>query len=69
MSIYKDFCSETVDEKGRLIDFSLNYPNDFNFGYDVVDKIAENEPDKTALVWCNTEDEERIFTFGDIKKY
>lgn len=69
MSIYREFCKETVDENGVLLDFELNYPDNFNFGYDVVDKIAENEPDKTALVWCNTENEERIFSFSDIKRY
>ena len=66
MSIYKRFCKETVDENGRLLDIEFNYPNNFNFGYDVVDKIAEETPDKKAMVWCNTENEEHIFSFADI---
>ncbi len=69
MSIYKKYCIETKDENGRLTDIKIDYPDDFNFGYDVVDAIAEETPDKTALVWCNTENEERIFSFSDIKKY
>ena len=69
MSIYKQFCNEVVDEKGRLKDITLKYPDNFNFGYDVVDKIAEETPSKRALVWCNTEGEEHIFTFEDIKRY
>ncbi len=69
MSIYKEFCKETVDENGVLLDFELDYPDSFNFGYDVVDKIAEREPDKTALVWCNAHNEEKIFTFAQMKKY
>lgn len=69
MSIYQKFCTETLDEQGRLLDFKLNYPGDFNFGYDVVDAIANETPDKTAMVWCNTENEEHIFSFGDIKRY
>ena len=68
MSIYKKFCTEVLDENGNLMDFSLRYPEDFNFAYDVVDAIAAETPDKTALVWCNTEGEEHIFTFGDLKK-
>ncbi|MCR5742324.1 MAG: AMP-binding protein [Lachnospiraceae bacterium] len=69
MCIYKQFCDELVDENGRLKDFTLEYPDNFNFGYDVVDKIAQDTPDKRALVWCNVEGEEHIFTFADIKKY
>ncbi|MBQ7921992.1 MAG: AMP-binding protein [Clostridia bacterium] len=67
-SIYKKFCKETFDEAGRLIDFKLQYPDDFNFGYHVVDAIADETPDKRAVVWCNTENEEKMFTFGDIRK-
>ena len=26
MSIYKQFCNEVVDEKGRLENITLNYP-------------------------------------------
>ncbi|MCR5726001.1 MAG: AMP-binding protein [Lachnospiraceae bacterium] len=69
MSIYKEFCEESFDEKGRLSKFSLKYPENFNFGYDVVDRIADETPDKKALVWCNVDGDEHIFTFGDIKRY
>ena len=67
MSIYQKFCREALDDRGNLQKLTLEYPEDFNFGYDVVDAIAEQTPEKTALVWCNTEDEEHIFTFGDVK--
>lgn len=69
MSIYQKFCTETIDERGSLVDFTLHYPANFNFAYDVVDAIAEETPDKRALVWCNTRNEERIFTFSDIRTY
>lgn len=69
MSIYQKYCREHFDEHGNLIDFSFNYPESFNFGYDVVDALAAETPDKRALVWCNTENEEHIFTFADIQKY
>lgn len=69
MSIYHRFCREITDEKGSLISISLNYPENFNFGYDVVDKIAEESPEKTAIVWCNTENQEHIFTFSDVRSY
>ncbi len=68
MSIYQDFCTERVDENGVLTDFSLNVPENFNFGYDVVDRIAAEEPGRTAMVWCNTEGEEHTFTFADMSR-
>lgn len=67
MSIYQKFCTEQTGPDGRLEHLSLNVPDNFNFAYDVVDAIAEQTPEKTALVWCNTESEEHIFTFADIK--
>lgn len=47
--------------------FKINVPQDFNFGYDVVDAWAEAEPEKKALVWCDEEDNEKTFTFTQIK--
>lgn len=67
MSIYHKFCDEVVDEKGKLQSISLRYPDNFNFGYDVVDAIAEETPEKTAVVWTNTENQERIFCFSQLK--
>lgn len=69
MSVYQSFCHEITDEWGNLEKLRLNYPEDFNFGYHVVDTIAEETPDKRALVWCNAQGEEHIFTFSDIKRY
>lgn len=69
MSIYRRFCREIMDDKGKLEKMILDYPDNFNFGYDVVDRIAEENPHKRAMVWCNVEGEEHIFTFSDIKKY
>lgn len=68
MSIYQDFCREAVDENGMLTDIQIYYPDNFNFGYDVVDAIAEKTPDKRALIWCNMENEEHTFSFGDIRR-
>lgn len=48
--------------------FKIDLPEDFNFGFDVVDAWADAEPEKKALVWCNEDDEERVFTFTDIKR-
>lgn len=68
MSIYRNFCRESFGPDGKLEKIELDFPKNFNFGYDVVDAIAEGEPDKTALVWCNTRNEEHAFTFSDIRE-
>lgn len=49
--------------------FTINVPQAFNFGFDIVDGWAEAEPGKTALVWCNDHGEEHIFSFNDVKAY
>jgi acetyl-CoA synthetase len=67
MSIYRQFCEEQFDESGNLIDFKIKYPENFNFGYDVVDSIAESDPEKTAIVWCNTDGKELVLSFRDMK--
>lgn len=69
MSIYRQFCKEVLGENGSLENIELQYSDTFNFGYDVVDAIAESSPKKRALVWCNTENEEDVFTFSDVRKY
>ena len=35
----------------------------------MVDDIAENDPDRRAMVWCNPEGEEHVFTFADMKRW
>ena len=46
--------------------FKITIPNDFNFAYDVVDEYAKTEPKREALVWCDDNDEDHIFTFKDL---
>lgn len=68
MSIYKNFCDETLDENGQLLSISLHYPDNFNFSYDVIDTIAASEPERRAVVWCGMDGESRVFSFGDISR-
>ncbi|MDD2961899.1 MAG: AMP-binding protein [Muribaculaceae bacterium] len=48
--------------------FKINVPDNFNFGYDVVDQWAKTNPDKNALLWTNDKGEKIQFTFADIKR-
>ncbi|MDO5477643.1 MAG: AMP-binding protein [Clostridia bacterium] len=51
-------------------DFKANYrvkANDnFNFAFDIVDGWASEKGDNRALLWCNDEGEEKIFTFSEM---
>ena len=45
----------------------IRVPEPFNFGYDVVDAWAADEPDKKALLWTNDHGECHQYTFADMK--
>ena len=59
-------------EFDSLEDFQKNFeiivPDNFNYGYDVVDEWARTNPDKLALLWTNDEGAEVRYTFADIKR-
>lgn len=48
--------------------YKVNIPENFNFAYDVMDEWANIAPDKAALVWCNDNGDEKIFSFKDLKR-
>lgn len=66
--LYKEYVSDGYDADGVLNKFDVHVPENFNFGYDVIDKIAKNEPDRRAMIWVNEEGEEHIFTYSDLMK-
>ena len=70
MSLYKKYLKQTEFES--MEDFLENYkilpPENFNFAYDIMDKLAEDEPDKICMYWCNTKGEEHNFTYAELMK-
>jgi len=66
--LYNKFVKETVNESGQLTSVEYIIPDDFNFGFDIVDKIAEQTPDKLAMLWCNEAGDERRLSFKDISE-
>ena len=67
--IIKRFCPrfEFDSYEDMKKNFSITVPDDFNFGFDVVDAWADIEPEKLALVWTNDTGEMQRFTFQDVK--
>jgi acetyl-CoA synthetase len=71
MSLLDKFVKRTVFESYEDFynNFELIVPEDFNFAFDVLDVIADERPDKTAMVWCDDKGNERIFSFEEMRRY
>ena len=66
-NVFQRYVHESYNAKGELAEFSLHYPEETNWAYDIVDDIAVNDPERPAMVWANPEGEEHRFTFSDMK--
>lgn len=55
---YDDFCRN----------LQIAVPERFNFAYDVVDRWADEEPDRECLLWVDDSGRERHYTFADMKR-
>ena len=63
-----DFIETAVNSLGVPTHIHFRNPERFNFAFDVVDAIAEKEPDRLAMVHLDRDRVERRFTFGEMKK-
>ena len=65
-------CEKFIDVKenqnGQLESIKFKNTETFNFGFDIVDKIAEKYPEKLAMLHLDKYKTERRFTFKDIKR-
>ncbi|HNB03156.1 MAG TPA: AMP-binding protein, partial [Methanoregulaceae archaeon] len=43
--------------------FSLEVPDYYNFGFDVIDRLALEDRNRLAMIWVNQEGNEKTFTF------
>lgn len=64
--VHMQYIEEGFDENGVVNKFDLRLPENFSYAYDIIDKIAEIEPDRRAMIWCDDEGRERIFTYGEM---
>jgi acetyl-CoA synthetase len=67
-SLHEQYLKEIRDEQGTIVDFELIAPDGFNFAYDVMDQIAEREPRRRAMFWCNEAGEQKTLSFGEFRK-
>ncbi|MDR3091936.1 MAG: AMP-binding protein [Clostridiales bacterium] len=72
MAIYQKFTSVGRDDCSSLKElyarYSVSYPENFNFAYDVLDVIAEHTPEKLALLWVGADGAEKYITFGELRR-
>jgi len=66
--ICEKFVETKEDENGVLQDIKFKNTDTFNFGFDIVDGIADKYPDKLAMLHLDVNKNERRFTFKDIKR-
>jgi len=65
---YKKFVTEGFDENGILNKFELNCPDNYNFGYDIIDKFGELEPERLALYHIDLQENENKFTYKQLSE-
>lgn len=58
-----------TSQEDFIQNFKIQIPDNFNYGYDVVDAWASEEPDKRALCWTNDKGGHIDFSFAEVKEY
>ena len=66
--VCEKFVETKEDSAGRLESIKFKNTETFNFGFDIVDEIAEKYPEKLAMLHLDKHKVERRFTFKDIKR-
>lgn len=66
--VCEKFVDTIEDENGCLKDISFKNTESFNFGFDIVDGIADKYPEKLAMLHLDVNKTERRFTFMDMKR-
>jgi acetyl-CoA synthetase len=56
-----------ADYEVACASFSIDVPEYFNFGFDVIDRWAETDRNKLAMIWVDQEGEEKKYSFRDLK--
>ncbi len=65
---YHKFIDVETDSDGTPTSIKFKNADKFNFAFDLVDALANREPDKLAMLHVSRDKIERRFTFTDIKK-
>lgn len=48
--------------------YTVNVPENFNFGFDIIDEWGRQDKSKKALVWCDDHDNELTLTYDELSR-
>lgn len=65
---YKNYIEVQEDKHGYPLSIKFKNTDNFNFAFDIVDKVGERDPEKLAMLYIAKDKTERRFTFSDMKK-
>ena len=57
-----------TSQEDFIKNLEIKVPDNFNFGYDVVDAWAAEQPDKKAILWTNDQGASHQYTFAELKE-
>ncbi len=66
--IYRKYIDTVEDENGTPTQIKFKNTDQFNFAFDLVDALADKEPEKLAMLHISRDKTVRRLTFKDIKK-
>lgn len=66
--VWNNFIDVIEDDNGSLETINFKNENKFNFAFDVIDAIADKQPDKVAMLHLDKDRNEKTFTFMDLKR-
>ena len=66
--IYQKFIDVVENDNGTPLSIKFKNEDKFNFAFDIIDALAEKEPDKLAMIHIDKHKNEKRFTFRDLKR-
>ena len=66
--VWRDYVVPTLDENGKLLDVSFKGADNFNFAFDIIDRLGREKPDKLAMLHISRDHEEKRITFSELKR-
>lgn len=67
LNLHKEYIDESYNSAGEVENFRLHCPDDFNFAYDVIDRLGTQTPHRRAMRWTDDRGAKFDLTFRDFK--
>ncbi|MBQ6264257.1 MAG: AMP-binding protein [Clostridia bacterium] len=67
--IYKRYIDTVEDENGTPVSVTFKNEEHFNYAFDIIDEIADKDPDKIAMVYVSKDKIPTRFTWKEIKQH